>query len=104
MATRGTAAKQHVIEKIKAAFGADYIGEVDKKIYVWSDDDGERVQIALALTCPKTMIETVNTSRLSYNEGIDFEANDTIVVPAATAEITQDERDKVRELMKRLNL
>ena len=42
------------------AFGADYIGEQDKKIYVWADDGGERVQIAIAMTCPKTPIAAEN--------------------------------------------
>ena len=49
---KGTIGKQNVINKIKQAFGADYIGEYDKKIYVWTTENGERIQIALSLTCP----------------------------------------------------
>ena len=33
---KGTIGKQNVINKIKQAFGADFIGEYDKKIYVWT--------------------------------------------------------------------
>lgn len=40
---RGAEAKNKVIEKIQSAFGADYIGEVDKKIYVWSKENGEKM-------------------------------------------------------------
>ena len=53
---RGAIAKENVIKKIKSAFGAEYIGEESKKFYVWADDGGERVQIAISLTCPKTNI------------------------------------------------
>ena len=44
------------ITKLKEAFGENYIAEVDKKHYVWADDAGERVQIAISLTCPKNFI------------------------------------------------
>ena len=45
---KGAIAKQVVINKIAEAFGADYIGEVDKKLYVWADENGEKIQIAIA--------------------------------------------------------
>jgi hypothetical protein len=38
---KGTLAKQNVTDKIRSAFGADFIGEYDKKIYVWANDGGE---------------------------------------------------------------
>ena len=34
MAAKGTTAKINVQNKIALAFGSDYIGEVDKKLYV----------------------------------------------------------------------
>ena len=48
---RGSIAKQQVINKLAVAFGEDYIGEFDKKFYVWANENGERVQIAISLTC-----------------------------------------------------
>lgn len=101
---RGNNAKIEVTNRIKEAFGADYVGEFDKKIYVWADDGGERVQIALALTCPKTMVGSVNTKELSYNAGIDFTANDTTVVAPEKVEISEQEQNDIRELMKRMGL
>ena len=44
---RGSIAKESVVKKIAAEFGADFIGEYDKKVYVWANDGGERVQIAI---------------------------------------------------------
>lgn len=101
---RGSVAKEKVAEKIKTAFGSDYIGEVDKKIYVYADDGGERVQIALSMTCPKVMINTVNTSELSYNTGRDFSNDDVVAVAPDKVEISDEERENVRKLMQRMGL
>lgn len=40
---RGAIAKEEVIRKIADVFGDNFIGEVDKKIYLWANDGGERV-------------------------------------------------------------
>ena len=53
---KGTIAKESVVLKIREAFGADFIGEVDKKVYLWAKENGEKVQIALSLSCPKNPI------------------------------------------------
>ena len=53
---KGAIAKENINARIGEAFGEDYIGVFDKKIYVWADDGGERVQIAIAMTCPKTEV------------------------------------------------
>lgn len=104
MAARGTLAKEHIISKLKETFGEDYIGEFDKKVYVWADDGGERVQIALSMTCPKVMVNTVDTNKLNYNNGRDFTTEDTVIVPPENPEISDEERDNVRKLMQRLGL
>jgi hypothetical protein len=102
---KGAIAKQNVINKLQAAFGVDYIGEYDKKWYVWSQENGERIQIAISLTCPKVPVEVSNAPVAG-----DFNFEDdapTAVVAAGgfqPAEITDDERDKVRDLMKVLGL
>lgn len=105
MAAKGTTAKNNVINKIALAFGADYIGEMDKKIYVWADDGGERVQIAISLTCPKTQVEVVNAPARSTDGGIDFTAGTNIpAVEAKPAEVTSEETQRIKDLMERLGL
>lgn len=101
---RGAIAKNNVINKIKQAFGDDYVCEADKKIYVWADDGGERVQIAISMTCPKTPIATINTAELNYNAGRDFSDNDIVVISPEVVEITEAEKENVRNLMKRMGL
>lgn len=93
---KGNLAKNQVIDKLAAAFGADYLGEVDKKHYVLADDGGETVQIAIALTCPKNPIPIGEKSSIEKSsvEFINFEE--------PKVEMTQAERDKIAELKERL--
>jgi hypothetical protein len=101
---RGAIAKSAVAEKIKEVFGADYVGESGGKHYVVANDGGEKVQIAISLTCPKNPIGEVSTG-LVFGDGIDFAAA-PVVAPsnAAPAEITQEEKDNIAELMAQLGL
>ena len=93
---RGANAKAAVENKIAAAFGEDYIGMYDKKLYVWADDGGERVQIAISMTCPKTKFSVEGDS---FPEG-NFGTPDTYV----PAEMTENEMDNVRRLIQELGL
>lgn len=101
---KGTNAKNAVINKIAMAFGTDYIGEIDKKVYVWADDGGEKVQIAIALTCPKNPVETGGVSTAPVS-GWDFSDNVvTASAPVSKAEITPEEQARIADMMNRLGL
>lgn len=102
---KGTIGKQNVINKIKAAFGADFIGEYDKKIYVWTQENGEHIQIALSLTCPKVQV-AVADAPATGDFNFEDDAPSTVVAAGVfqPAEITDDERDRVRDLMRTLGL
>lgn len=88
---RGNIAKDNVINKIRLAFGDDFVGIIDKKVYVWADDGGERVQIALAMTCPKAIAEVE-----------EMRSEDTVI--SQVKEITPEERARINDIMARLNL
>ena len=102
---KGAIAKQNVVNRLQAAFGADYIGEYDKKWYVWAQENGERVQIAISLTCPKVPVE-VSSAPIAGDFNFEDDAPTTVVAAGGfqPAEITDDERDKVRDLMRTLGL
>ena len=102
---RGTIAKNNVINKIKQAFGADFIGEYDKKIYVWTQENGERIQIALSLTCPKVQV-AVADAPATGDFNFEDDAPSTVVAssPFQPVDITPEERERVNDLMKRLGL
>lgn len=103
---RGAEAKAYVAQKLAEVFGADYIGEVDKKYYVWSVENGEKVQVALAMTCPKTPVGTAVVSTGSRDGGMDFEnmTVSTVATGFQPAEITETEKKNIADLMTKLNL
>lgn len=98
---RGNLAKEEVVKKIKEAFGKDFVTEVDKKIYLWANDGGERVQIALALTCPKTFVEGGVCAKAS---SVSDSAFDMPSVEPQRAEITPEEQENLATLIARLGL
>lgn len=88
---RGSQAKIQVNNLIKEAFKENYIGEFNSKIYVWADDGNERVQIALSLTCPKSVVGAVET---------ELESPDVFV----PAEITNEEQENIKKLLEKFGL
>ena len=40
---KGQIAKTQVADRIAKAFGNDWVGEYDKKLYVWATENGERL-------------------------------------------------------------
>lgn len=98
---RGSVAKESVVEKIKSAFGADFAGIDDKKkLYVWANDGGERVQIALALTCPKANVDFGTNS-----SGGDLNFEDTPQQQEESVpQMGEDEKATLDRLMQELGL
>lgn len=95
----GANAKVVVENKIASAFGEDYIGVYDKKLYVWADDGGERVQIAISMTCPKTFIgEAGDSNEMNFNAM----ATPGQISSFKPAEITKEETDNVNKLLAEL--
>lgn len=100
---KGSNAKIAVTNKIAQAFGEDWIGEVNKKLYVWADDGGERVQISIALTCPKVMIDAPDKNYVPDNDWSDDGGlREAPSLPAV--EITAEEKKNIADLMERLGL
>ena len=53
---KGADSKKLVEDALIAALKDNYIGTFDKKIYFEFKEAGERVQIAVSMTCPKTLV------------------------------------------------
>lgn len=102
---KGSIAKEKVEQKIIEAFGDDFVGISDKKLYVWAEENGERIQIALTLTCPKVMIEGGSkpmVTSIADSQELNFETMGTITETKSV--ISEDEKKNIEELMARLNL
>ena len=105
---KGAQAKEYAAKKIAEAFGADYVGEVDKKLYVWAQENGEKIQIAIAMTCPKNPVGDVPVMDFSTDTG-DFDFSDDGSAPVTPtkfqpAEISADEKANIASLMEKLGL
>lgn len=96
---KGQNAKNEVINKIANTFGEDWIGEYNKKYYVWANDGGERVQISIALTCPKVMIDAPD-----HDFTPDHDWSQPTPQAAPKAEVTEEEKENIAALMERLGL
>lgn len=105
---KGAQAKEFVAKKIAEAFGADYVGEADKKLYVWSQENGEKIQVAIAMTCPKNPIGDVPVMDFSTDTGdFDFSGDASAAVAPSVfqpAEIAADEKANIASLMEKLGL
>lgn len=101
---RGAQAKNKVEQIISSAFKDNFLGIYDKKLYVQAEENGEMVQIAISLTCPKTPV-TVSDKPLVFEDKLDFEAGTTVVPQSQVqTKISDEERQTVKELMERLGL
>ena len=111
---RGNAAKNEIMQKIIECLGQNQAFIYDKKLYINTKEDGEPIQVCLSLTCPKMMIspnggtETpIEPPKSAFSGGIDFESRGMAQPepePFKPVEITDTERENIRELMARLGL
>lgn len=92
---KGSIAKQSIENKLKEVFGADFIGVYDKKIYIFADDGGERVQICISMTCPKTPVG--EGSAVSQTKADVSQTQETF-------DVTPQEEKAIEDLMKKLGL
>ena len=101
---RGAQAKSKVEQIISSAFKDNFLGIYDKKLYVQAEENGEMVQVAISLTCPKTPV-VISEKPLMFDNKLDFEDGATIIPhPQVQTEISDEERQTVKELMERLGL
>ena len=73
--------------------------------FVVTTENGERIQIALSLTCPKVQV-AVSDAPVAGDFNFEDDAPSTVVAASAyqPADITDEERSRVNDLMKKLGL
>lgn len=95
---KGSILKQEITNKILETFPGSFLYNNGKEIRICGNENGELLQIKVALTCAKENVEVDsdnNASTIAANNVI----NDNVIV-----EPTQEEKDNVRRLMEALNL
>jgi len=102
---KGAIAKQQVENRIRAEFGNDFVGSNGKELFVWGEENGERVQIKIALTCPKTNYTgpdvASGSAKPAAKAALDWSDGATETPPT---ELTQEEKETVNELLSKLGL
>lgn len=98
---KGAVAKENAAKKMAEVFGSNWIGEYDKKYYIWSEENGEKVQIAISMTCPKTPIGEAGA--VTDSNVLNFE-DSAASGESAKVDITPDEKKNIADLMARLGL
>ena len=77
------------------------------KYYIEEDDGGEKVQIAINLTCPKVLFESAATAASMPPPTSAFGVGSASHMAAQTppaAEISAKEKENIRTLIERLGL
>ena len=92
---KGTESKAKLIEKLKEIYPNAF--EYGKEFRIPFEEDGQRVEIKVALTCAKTNVGGESASKVS-----GVESNDTIDVAAAVP--SEEEKENIAKLMDRLGL
>lgn len=98
MPAKGNIAKEQVTKIITEAFGNNFVAVVDKKIYVWTEEGGEKVQVAISLTCPKSPVAVDENSTLPTSE-----AKSTTPV-STQINLSPEDQEKIKELKYRLGI
>ena len=91
---KGTEAKENLLKKILESLSEDYIGCFDKKHYFWSKEEGQKVQVCITMTCPKTPVGVNDNT--SNNNSLNFEE----IKP----ERSEEEKKNIENLIERLGL
>ena len=98
-------AKEYIGKKLAEVFGSDYVGENDKKHYIYGKGEGgEPVLIALSMTCPKVSpfaTGEVATS-MDWSDEALIQGHHAVTMPAV--EISEEEKQTIADMMARLGL
>ena len=104
---KGTVAKCRIVEKLKECFGPAYLGEMNGKHYIEMDDGGEKIQVAINMTCPKVLFESAGAAAPTPPPTSAFGVGSASFMAAQTppaAEISEKERENVKKLIEQLGL
>ena len=98
---KGAIAKESVTKKITEVFGKDFVGIADKKIYILADDGGEKVQIAISMTCPKKPIGEIPAESGAFSTGEDNSGDKS---KTSGVDLSEEEQAQVNKIMSELGL
>lgn len=103
MALKGTIAKKEITDKILATFDGSFLYNDGKEIRIPFTEEGNDVQIKIALTCAKDNVMPGADVALPGTT-ISTPVSSEVSISTATAEVTQEEKDNIKKMMEVLGL
>lgn len=103
MASKGTVSKEKVFAELAKIFGENWVGVFDKKGYINFMEDGAPVQVCVSLTCPKNPVGNAEAAQTPEPQTLDWSATPA-ATPAPVAEVTEEEKQNISDLLARLGL
>lgn len=102
MALKGTLLKKEITDKILATFEGSFLYNDGKEIRIPGLEDGQELQVKVALTCAKTNVSPNGENALPGEDVItEVSVSNTSQV---SAEVTQEEKDNIKKMMEVLGL
>ena len=104
MALKGTILKKEITDKILATFPGSFLYNDGKEIRIPGTEEGQELQVKVALTCAKTNV-LPNGDTVLPGEELNFgDASTASTEPAQQVEVSQEEKENVKRLMEVLGL
>jgi hypothetical protein len=102
MALKGTILKKEITDKILATFEGSFLYNDGKEIRIPGIEDGQELQVKVALTCAKTSVSPDGENALPGEEApiVATVSN----VSQTPVEATQEEKDNIKKMMEVLGL
>lgn len=101
MAVKGTILKKEITDKILEVFPGSFLYNDGKEIRIPGMEEGQLIQVKVALTCAKTNVEQNGENALP-GEVMPTSTIDS--TPQTAIEVSQEEKDNVKKLMASLGL
>lgn len=102
MALKGTILKKEITDKILATFEGSFLYNDGKEIRIPGLEDGQELQVKVALTCAKTNVLPNGENALPGEDTVT-----EVLIPntsQAAVEITQEEKNNIKKMMEVLGL
>ena len=99
---KGASSKLAVTEKLLEVFSGSFLYNDGKEIRIPGLEDGQELQVKVALTCAKTNVSPNGENALPGEDTIT-----EVLIPnasQASVEVTQEEKNNIKKMMEVLGL
>lgn len=98
---KGQILKDQIEKKILAVFPEAFVQ--DKKIYINGTENGEKIQVAISMSCPKTLVDA--PAKMDFETDWEFDGPTAAPAqPQRVTEISDSERANIQALMEKFGL